>query len=493
MLIPISVDVDLIRFEKNLLQIGFFGATDGRNSHQTLRRVEQEVVRNGHKEKVAAEFRGSAEYGLPSTADRDKFIAFLKILSEDRAKRGKISNPVCFSGYRMIKELGLSRNGDIYEDILRWGKRMADTTITSERVVFLASKKLYTDDVLHVFNRFRRSGKSNLQDGERYENYEVELSDWMIENLNHRYVVPEDFNAYKKLTRPTAKGIFGYLHLWFHASLGRPVEKDYVDLCNELGIQSYRHLSKIRSTMGLALDELTKIKYLSKWDIQPMVTKNGYKLIFAAGSELSNVLRDSRGERKLLPEIASEDPITIEAQQGAVKALLDHGVLPNKAKQLVLAYGSETVVDMVDYVESQIHTKRNRVANPAGLIIYSLENNLPIPIGFVTSRRRQEMENHSKAEEQRRQQMATLEFGYMQWKEEAIEEAITSRYSATELQAKLNEIVSLRTRTDEMFKKIGSEQRKTYARQFLRKEVRDSLILPTFEEWASGRTQFALF
>ena len=74
-LMPIAVvDVDLVRFEKNLLQIGFFGANDARDKNRTTRRVEQVVMRNGNKIKVAAEFRGSEALGLPSTTDRDKFI-----------------------------------------------------------------------------------------------------------------------------------------------------------------------------------------------------------------------------------------------------------------------------------------------------------------------------------------------------------------------------------------------------------------------------------
>ena len=38
------------------------------------------------------------------------------------ARLGQIANPIRFSGYRMIQELGLSRNGEIYEEIVRWGK-----------------------------------------------------------------------------------------------------------------------------------------------------------------------------------------------------------------------------------------------------------------------------------------------------------------------------------------------------------------------------------
>ena len=149
-LLPVAVDPDLVRFEKNLLQIGFFGANDSRDKNRTSRRIEQVVFRNGHKVKVAAEFRGSEQLGLPSTTDRDKFIALLKILSEERVKTGQIANPIRFSGYRMIQELGLSRNGEIYEEIVRWGKRMTDTTITSEKVVYRAAKKVYPQSAQQV-------------------------------------------------------------------------------------------------------------------------------------------------------------------------------------------------------------------------------------------------------------------------------------------------------------------------------------------------------
>ena len=214
-------------------------------------------------------------------------------MSEDRARTGQISNPIRFSGYRLIQELGISRNGEVYEEIVRWGKRMTDTTITSEQVAYFAGKKVYSDEVLHVFRSFKRTGSSKLDGTERQEHYEVVLEDWLVENLNQRYVIPEDFNAYKQLTRPTAKGIFGNLHLWFHASQGRPVEKDYSELCNLLNVQAYPHLSKIKSTMGLALDELIKIKYLAKWEVERMISKEGYKVILTPGREILRLLENS--------------------------------------------------------------------------------------------------------------------------------------------------------------------------------------------------------
>jgi hypothetical protein len=36
--------------------------------------------------------------------------------------------------------------------------------------------------------------ESNLENTERSKACEVELEDWLLESLNHRYVIPEDFS-----------------------------------------------------------------------------------------------------------------------------------------------------------------------------------------------------------------------------------------------------------------------------------------------------------
>ncbi len=63
-------DVDSIRFERNLLQIGFFGADEKRKgTPPTKRRIETTINRDGKRIVAAIEFEGTR--GLPSTADRD--------------------------------------------------------------------------------------------------------------------------------------------------------------------------------------------------------------------------------------------------------------------------------------------------------------------------------------------------------------------------------------------------------------------------------------
>ena len=500
-LMPISVDVDLVRFEKNLLQIGFFGANDARDKNRTSRRIEQIVVRNGNKIKVAAEFRGSEALGLPSTTDRDKFIALLKIVSEERIKTGSISNPIRFSGYRLIQELGLSRNGEIYEEILRWGKRMTDTTITSEQVVYRAAKKVYSDEVLHVFRSFRRTGSSNLNGTERQEQYEVVLEDWLLENLNQRYVIPEDFNAYKALTRPTAKGIFGNLHLWFHASQGRPVEKDYSELCNLLNVQAYPHLSKIKSTMGLALNELVAIKYLSKWDVQKMSSKSGYKIVMMAGDELMAILDNTRADRReqanTLPIRANDDsgPKAVSPEdQEAVDLLIRYGVLPAKSQKLLLAFGRDAIIETVEYLASQaISSKRKSVDNPAGLIIYSLENALPIPASFMSSRKVKAIEQISQQRQFSEQKRWQEESAYAAWLDDQQDRALHARYSDEALEIKVSGLAKDLAGRDERLRKMPDKSRRDVVLRMLRKELAAEIQLPTFDEWLSTTEQTRLF
>jgi Replication initiator protein A len=494
-LVPLPVSaVDLIRFEKNLLQIGFFGAHDTRHNNLSTRRIEQWVNRNGQKIKVAAEFRGSAALGLPSTSDRDKYIAFMKIAMDHRWKMGRVENPVRFTGYQMLKELGLTYSGENYEDINRWGQRMADTTITSEQVIYLAARKKYANKTVHVFRSFVRAGQSNLDDSGRAEHYEVVLEDWLLENLNQSYVIPEDFNSYRRLKRATAKGIFGYLHLWFHASQGRPVEKDYSELCMLLNIPVYRHVSKIKETMGRSLDELSEVGYLSSWDIRRMVTKEGFKLVLLPGEELLHVLAIS--QRKSLKE-AAEGSAAAELefddeQNSAMQALLAHGVLENKARSLVSRQEADALLDQIEYAEHLMSRgKRGRMENPAGFIIYAIESRLPVPANFPSSRKIRKQQEQLQAAAKDQEHRIRLEDSYQEFLDRAVDEEIRKQYPGAQFAKRLRTLIADRVKHDERFAQIVNQE--PIAEHMLREEIRESLALPGFEDWCKSTGQMSLF
>jgi hypothetical protein len=464
--VAVAIAVDLIRFEKNLLQIGFFGAHDTRHSHQSTRRIEQVVNRQGQKIKVAAEFRASQELGLPSTADRDKYIAFMRLAMEQKAKLGALQNPVRFTGYRLLKELGLSYSGENYEDINRWGQRMADTTITSEQVIYVASRKKYANKTVHVFRSFTRAGRSNEDGSGRTESFEVVLEDWLLDNLNQSYVVPKDFNAYRLLKRPTGKGIFGYLHLWFHASQGRPVEKDYAELCMLLNIPVYRHISKIRETIGRSLDELGSIGYLRKWDVKPMITKQGYKLVLESGEQLERVLAIT--QRKQITE-QSDDPAPLTTrEEEAYNGVLERGISPAKASSLVRKYNPEGILDQIEYSEFLIRRDRQgKIQNPAGFIIYTIENEVPVPTEFVTSLKLKLQQEQQLQQTELYHRQFRLQQAYELFVTQQVDDALAAQLPREEFDKKLKSLIKHRRASDEKFAEMAAVHQAELAKRLI--------------------------
>ena len=252
--------------------------------------------------------------------------------------------------------------------------------------------------------------------------------------------------------------------------------------------------------MGLALNELVKIKYVSKWDIQPMSSKQGYKIVLTPGDELIRVLDNSRSDRR---EVASQAQARIDessmqslstAQDEALELLKKHGVLPGKAGLLVERFGAETVTDTVEYLQSQMSsTKRNHVGNPAGLLIYSLDNALPVPVGFMTGRRRRAAEEAEKVRRTKDQLRVSAELAYGRWVQSKKQEALANRYSKAELQERLTEVVAERTRTDPLFRRVMPADRVEMALNVIQVEINRHLALPSFEEWSMAEDQIRLF
>jgi hypothetical protein len=364
---------------------------------------------------------------------------------------------------------------------------MADTSITSEQVIYLAAKKKYANKTVHVFRSFTRAGQSHLNGSGKTEAFEVVLEDWLLENLNQSYVVPEDFNAYRKLKRPTAKGVFGYLHLWFHASQGRDVEKDYGELCLLLNIPAYRHLSKIRETMGRSLDELTGIGYLSQWGVKPMMSKSGYKLLLTPGEEVLRVLAITQ-KKQLSSARSPELSVPTESQRAVLEALVSRGVSRTKAAALAQTASPQSIQEQIDYWESLLKQGgRKKIKSPAGFLIYLIENQLaPLPGGLDSSDRppaefSPSMESPSPAHQ------------YEAFVEQKVEEELKARYPGRELAKRVKAMMKEHRVHEEVLEAFHPAQQDVLAEQLLRQEIRRELTLPTFEQWQRQRKQFALF
>ncbi len=113
----------------------------------------------------------------------------------------------------------------------------------------------------------------------------------------------------------------------------------------------------------------------------------------------------------------------------------DNHHLPTPIKKLKNLFGSigRPVLPSVtvEYLASQMNSgKRNGVENAAGLIIYSLEKDLPVPAGFISSRRREVMRQTAECKRAKEEARQALEAAYMRWVDGKRQEALAERYSA---------------------------------------------------------------
>ena len=491
-LLPVVVEehtLDLVRVEKSLQSLGFFASTA---SSKDISRTIVHVIRrpDGQRIQAKAVIEGIKSLGLPTTADRDKYMAFMKIALDQRA-RGELQNPVRFTGSDMIKLLRLRKGGFHYDEINDWCKRMVATTIMSESSIFLADRRQYASDTFHVFERVVLVGEE-LHDGTRSDTYQVYLSHWQLNNLNQGYILPLDFNAYLQLRRDIAKALFGHLSVWFYASRGQPVEKSYSELCQLLHIRAYPHLSKARSVLEPALRELTEIGYLLSWELTQTARGNDFKLAVSPGERLLSLPNFSG-------VVNAEARAALEASLPCwVADLIARGVTERRARQLALDLPeTQPVADQIEYADyliAQDKRGRGKISNPAGFYIWVLEQNLSVPEDFQTSGRRQLRFAQERNQMEDRTRALLLRQQYETWCDERVRQSLAAAYTGEKLEVALKEQLKLLKRSQaEWFGRVPESTRREVALGQLRQLVRDQMNLPSLQEWLKKEPQMRMF
>lgn len=488
--LPVVVeDVDLVRVEKSLHSLGFFASTANRGISRTVVQIFRRP--DGQRIHAKAVIEGIPSLGLPTTADRDKYMAFMKIALDQREFQGRLSNPVRFSGADMIKLLRLRKGGFHYDEINDWCKRMVATTIMSEASIFLADRRQYATDTFHVFDRVVLVGEE-LHDGSKSEFYQVYLSEWQLTNLNQGYLLPLDFNAYLRLSRDISKALFGHLSVWFYASRGQGIEKRYTDLCQLLNIRAYPHISKARSVLEPSLQELTEIGYLSTWDLQKTSGGGDFKLVLSPGTRLLSLPTFST-------VVNAEARAAVDAHLPEwVGELVQRGVAERKARQLALDIPEDqAVLDQIEYAEfliQQDRRTRGKISNPAGFLIWVIESDVAVPADFETSRKRRLRKAQEDAESKERYALVQQRNEYDEFCHTQIDNRLKTEFSGARLEAALQEqLRSIKREQPEWFVRIPETTRREVALGRLRTLLRERINLPTFEAWSKAQSQSRLF
>jgi hypothetical protein len=427
-----------VHVEKNLASLGFFTPSTKKIKGTKKKTILFRREIQGKRAELRAVILPSAEYGLPITADQDKYLALLKIIGDIRQREGHIMNPVGFTSAEILRILGLKvQAGKNYDDVAEWAKRMTLTGISSEGVVYLAGKKIWASDTFHVFERFVSFGKE-MPDGSIADKNYVWLSEWQLENINNNYLLPIDIETYKQLRSYIAKALVPLLQIWLYATRGEGCfEKRYEDLCQIMNIRQYPQLSRIKEKLEPCIKELVAHGYLSHWSIRHCKV-GGYKIAFYHGDKFHRDQRSrltQRGQAAFAqqPGIAAglQQPIEASAIDDQLLAETRRGVSERTARDLLtnLAVGQD-VMDQLEWGDFQIReAPRGKFYNPAGLYIRLVRENITPPPKFETSRRRKLREAHDQAWRQEREEKARLELAYLEYRDQTIEDYIRKNYS----------------------------------------------------------------
>lgn len=372
--VPTVPAEELIKLEKNLSSISFFTSSN-RNGRppkpetkpvRTIEFTTRDV--NGKQVHPRATILGHVIHGLPTPSDRDRYMAFMSIVSDLRAKYGHVTNPIEFTTYDLLARAGLSNSGRNYEETSQFFSRMVSTTIESEWTVYSEGRKQFKADLYHVFDRAILTGQE-LPDGSIAQTNYVFLSDWQLQNINSNYTFPADYAAYRTLTKDVAKTVFGHLHTWFFATRGNPVKKNYAEFCKFFDLQQYKFASKARQVLSPSMTELVDIGYLKEWSLDPAADKTELNLCLTPGARILKVIRPRLGERASVVE----DP----KMEEAVKALVDRGIRESEARQTLFAVDldKQDVMGQIAYCDNAIRRNRKGFRNPPGFILSHIKEN----------------------------------------------------------------------------------------------------------------------
>lgn len=381
--------------EKNLIAIGFFSPSSKTKRLSKSKTITFSRDIDGKRIDASVTIIPTATQGLPVTADQDKYLAFQQLVLEMRRTRGTVENPIGFTSAEILKLLEMADAGKNYKLIEEWLELMAGVLIKSQMGVYRAASRRYQTDMFHVFDRVVTTGKE-MPDGSVADRNYVWLADWQLENINSSYLLPIQFDRYRRLKNSIAKTLVPHLRIWFLAARRDHVfEKRYDDLCRLLHITAFAHRSRIVQQLAPSLDELVEHEYLARWDIAETRERKGFKVLFY---DADRFRRPGDGTDPLEVELAEEAPPALLAgaptaattsaeDSDLVAEMTRRGIRAKVARDLIgrLVPG-QPVLDQLEYGDQVIAEKNGEIRNKAGFYVTLLRDNSPVPESFVSSR-----------------------------------------------------------------------------------------------------------
>jgi len=541
---PDALPTTFTKVEKSLASLGFFTPSSRRLKGQVVKRINFTREVEGKRMEVTAEIIPSAMFGLPITADQDKYLALQEIITNKLQSDGVVTNPIRFKSAELLRLMNRNaKAGKNYKEVGEWLDVMSATLIKSTGVVYKADVKRFATARFHVFDKAVSVGRE-LEDGSIADANYVWLSEWQLNNINNNFLLPIDLATYRELKTHIAKALVPLLQIWLFASQkAGSFEKRYDELCEILTLQNYKTPSQITRQLKPSLDELTRYEYLEKWRIEKTSDRKAYKIIFFHGSKFHRdrrrrldqknktqppvvIAQSEPFEPKLpepgkvdvlsIPETGIEKKLTLPAptvsdqlatarevdaiptdlisdhhdeadlESKLVDELSARGLMPSRAMKLLRSIPADRLAEVGDFIDYWDEVKRTQVVREGFLFNLIKEGN-PLPANFETRGKRRERQ----AAEDRRQKLTmikdAIELEYEEYRQQITDRFIGEEFPAGEFERRVEIRKTELSKQGGLWDDMRPELMETMARHAVRSEIAKSVSIVPYPDFYHRR------
>ena len=277
-----------IRDDFNFCRLPYFVASRRKKDRFRNLELRYSVEVNGKIFEAFWEVQHSSSLGLPSSYDRDVWLGIMEIAQEltDGGKRPIPKIIDLGPTDRFLKRIGKQRGGKqiaAFKDALR---RLTKTTCFTERAFNCPSSGGYLNllEPINLITKCRFKGDPN-GDGGLHESTQVELSEFVLKNLQSGYIALIDTKYVRSLKTEGAKLLYSLLsyRLWLAAQRGRDFwDAHWRELETYLGVSSWCSLWRAKDELKPVIAELKCNGYIdetSDWQNENFIFKMGDRFI----------------------------------------------------------------------------------------------------------------------------------------------------------------------------------------------------------------------
>lgn len=371
---------------------------------------------------------GGEKYGLPVAGDEQVYVALMEITKES----GFDQRTVPITRYDLIKRLGWAHKGDSYRRLRDSLDRLLSVTIKAERAFWDKSAQRYVDVGFHIIDDYAlydeapgRKRSRSQTDPEAQAALPLSFITWnqvIFRSMRAGNIKQLDTAFYFSLRSNLSRRLYRYLDKKRYDGKGAFRISMRKLAFEKLGMSRNYYPSHIRQELQRAHEELTAAGFLRKVHYLTARSSNDLLVVYTFTTRNDPLVR----EPLALPGEDGIEPLP-ETFEDLRQALLDIGVTPAVARQLIAEAGEEVRLQLsyLPYRSAQ---------DQAAVIVEAVRARWEPPASYLKAQaeERRRLENqHKRQVEDAEAAQARAEADLEQRTAEAILQALPAERRAT--------------------------------------------------------------